>query len=286
MVLEILIGPRGAERRPWEMIFFGFLYASIAIFLARWVFQNNASLVMVFLTVIASLYLVQMTLKLEEKKDIKIKEERLLLKEHFKALAVFILLFLGYAFAFSFWYIVLPPNEVNTIFDVQIQTIQEVNRVSSVSANAVQNAALFNVIFTNNIKVLLFCILFAFFYGAGALFILVWNASVVGTAMGSFVRSGIASMAQQVGLWNVAAYFQHYSLSLVRYLTHGSFEILAYFMAALGAGIISIAVVRHDFREGKFMHILFDSIDLIVMSILVLVVAALVEVYITPLFFS
>lgn len=286
MVLEILIGPRGAERNPWEMVFFGFLYASIAMFLSYWVFKEYTSLVMVFLTVLASLYLFQMTLKLEEKKDVNIAEETTLLKEHSKALFFLMFLFLGYTFAFSFWYTVLPDPLVNNMFNIQIETIQAVNTVSSVNTNAIQNASLFNIIFSNNIKVLLFCILFAFFYGAGALFILVWNASVVGTAMGSFVRTGLASAAQNIGLFNIAGYLQHYSLSLLRYLTHGSFEILAYFMAALGAGIISIAVVRHDFREGKFIHILFDSLDLIVISVLVLVLAALIEVYVTPLFFT
>ena len=190
MVLELLIGPRVAEQKPWQMIFFGMLYASIGLFLSLWVFPAYASIVMVFLTVLASLYLVQRALRLEEHKDMKIKEELLLLKEHGRALAFLMFMFIGFVLAFSLWYMVLPTDMVNQVFDVQIKTIQQINTISSVDASAVQQAGLFNKIFSNNIQVLLFSILFAFFYGAGAVFILVWNASVVpgGSACASVSR--------------------------------------------------------------------------------------------------
>jgi uncharacterized membrane protein SpoIIM required for sporulation len=68
-------------------------------------------------------------------------------------------------------------------------------------------------------------------------------------------------------------------------MTHGVFEILSYFVAGLAGGIISIAVTNHDFGTKKFQHVLLDSIDLILLSVLLLLVAALVEVFVTPLLF-
>jgi stage II sporulation protein M len=68
-------------------------------------------------------------------------------------------------------------------------------------------------------------------------------------------------------------------------MTHGIFEISAYFVAGLAGGIISIAVIRHDFGTKRFNHILLDSVDLILVSILFLLVAALIEVFITPVLF-
>ena len=79
---------------------------------------------------------------------------------------------------------------------------------------------------------------------------------------------------------------QSFSLGFLRYMIHGSLEILAYFTAALGAGIISIAVARHEFADDKFKRILLDSVDLLVISVVILLAAALVEVYVTPVFFS
>lgn len=286
MVLEVIIGPKAAERNPWEMLFFGFVYASIALFLSLWIFEKQASMVMVFLTVLACLYLIQSTLKLEEKKDIKFKEELPLLKEHARALSFFMFLFFGFTIAFAFWYVVLPQETVAKVFDVQIETIQAVNTMtSSLNTHAVQSSSLLELIFLNNIKVLMFSILFAFFYGAGAIFILAWNASVVGVAIGEFARGSIATFAGSAGLFSAATYFSSFALGILRYMMHGSLEILAYFMAALGAGIISIAVARHDFAEDRFRKILLDSVDLFVIAVIVLLSAALVEVYVTPVFF-
>ena len=67
-----------------------------------------------------------------------------------------------------------------------MRTIATIN--SNVIGHAVYLDQFFRIFF-NNLKVLIFCIGFAFVYGVGAIFILVWNASVIGTAIGSFIRS-------------------------------------------------------------------------------------------------
>ena len=69
-------------------------------------------------------------------------------------------------------------------------------------------------------------------------------------------------------------------------MTHGFFEILAYFIGGLAGGIISVAVINHNVDSDKFVHILKDSIDLFLLAIIMLVFAALIEVFITPVFFS
>ena len=74
MVLESILNPLKAERRPWEMFFIGFLYASVGILLSLWIFKDQASLIMVFLTVMACLPIVYNTMKLEEAKDMSIKK--------------------------------------------------------------------------------------------------------------------------------------------------------------------------------------------------------------------
>ncbi|MBI2134090.1 stage II sporulation protein M [Candidatus Woesearchaeota archaeon] len=283
MVLELLIKPKKAERTPWEMFFIGLAYASIAILLSVWIFSENISLVMVFLATLSCTYLVQGTMRLEEKKDERIRKETKLLKEHTKALSLFMFLFLGFSVAFSLWYIFTPAELNQKIFELQISTINSIN--SNVSGNFSNSSNVFNKILINNIKVLFFSFLFAFFYGAGAIFILAWNAAVVGTAIGSFARSGLGLIAQDLGLSSIGNYLSIYSLSLMRYLTHGWLEILAYFTAALAGGIISIAIIRHDVRSPEFRTVLFDSINLALISMIMLVAAAAVEVYITPILF-
>ncbi len=278
MVLELLVNPRKAERRPWELFVIGFVYVSVAVLLSIWIFTEYVGLVMVFLTVLACTYLVQGTLSYEEKKGLRSRSEVLLLKEHSKALLLFMFLFMGFVFAFAAWYIFLPPDSVDKVFKPQIDTISSINP-------SITELGFFGKILLNNTKVLFFCVLFAFFYGAGAVFILAWNASIVGAAVGSFVRNNLAMFAEEAGLPGIGAYFSSFSIGLMKYMTHGFFEILAYFTAALGAGIIAIAVARHEFGSKEFNKVIADSVDLIVISILLLVIAAFIEAFITPALF-
>jgi stage II sporulation protein M len=284
MVLEMLLNPRKAERSPWELFFIGLVYSSVAIFLSLLIFSDHIGLVMVFLTTLACTHLVHGAMRLEEKKDMseKLHGEVSLLREHSKAIEVFMFLFIGFVVAFSLWYVFLPTTLTSQIFGLQEETISVVN--GNISGNAISDG-FFARIFVNNIKVLLFTLLFAFFYGAGSIFILAWNAAIVGVAIGSFARNGLASVAMNAGFAGAGHYFSSYSLGLFRYMTHGVFEIAAYFIAALAGGIISMAIARHDFNSPQFKHVVLDAIDLMVISVVVLMFAAFVEVFVTPQFF-
>ena len=274
MVLEALINPFTAEKKPWEMIIIGFIYNTIAILLSLWVFPTHASLLMVFLTSIACIPLIHQTIKMEESYDLKVKKEVLLLKEHWRVLLFLMCMFLGVIISVVFWYLFLPylstiiPNLIpktlhQNLFSIQHQTITSINQ--RVTGQIISSNLFFNILI-NNLKVLVFCLLFAFIYGFGAIFILTWNASIIGVAIGKALSSG-------------------FTTTFLRYFIHGPFEIAAYFVMGLAGGIISIAVIRHDFGTKKFTHVLSDSVDLIIISIILLVIAALIEVFITPILF-
>jgi len=237
---------------------------------------------MVFLTTLACVPLVYNTMKLEEQKDETISTEKVLLREHMKALSFMMWLFGGVVFSCAVWYNVLPTDSVANLFSIQTRTIATIN--SNVIGHALQNSQFFRIFF-NNLKVMIFCILFAFVYGVGAIFILVWNASVIGTAIGNFIRTELSQFAAEHGYISVGAYFHIYSIGLVKYIIHGVPEILAYFTAGLAAGIISIAMIRHRLDPDKFKRIALDSVDLILLAVGLLVAAALLEVYVTPVFF-
>lgn len=282
MVIESILNPFTAAKRPWELFIIGLVYGSAALFLSLWIFEEYASLVMVFLAVMACLPTFYKTIKAEEEKDLLLNSERQLLKEHTKAVMLLLLLFLGLTVAFSFWYTVLPSEISNNVFKVQTRTIASLNQQVTAS---VAKFNLLNKIFLNNIKVLIFCILFSFIYGSGAIFILAWNASVIGAAAGNFIRTHLADYAGAVGFAKIAGYFHAGSLSILRYSIHGIPEILAYIIAGMAGGILSVAIIKHDFGTKNFERILLDSSDLILMAVFVLFVAALLEVFITPMFF-
>ncbi len=282
MVLESLINPLRAEKQPWDMFFIGLVYSSIAVCLTLLIFEEEKSLALVFLTVMATIPIMYHTIKIEEKKDIKFSKETTLLKEHSKAITFFVFLFLGILVSFLLWYIFLPPNITHGLFFSQQQTINRINRIVT-SGFASPNT--FFLILLNNIKVLFFCLLFAFFYGAGAIFILTWNASVIAAAMGNFFRTNLSLISKAVGSEKIGLYFHVGSLSLLRYSFHALPEIIAYFVGGLAGGIISVAVIRHDFRTKNFQKIVLDSSSLILLAIGFLIIAAFIEVFITPALF-
>ena len=288
MVLESLIGPKKAERKYWELFFFGVLHSSIAAILALWIFKDQSSLIVVFLTVLALVPLMYRTIKYEEEKDIRIKKETVLLKEHSRALLFFMFLFLGITISLTLWYVFLPESLVNSLFSTQVRTIESINSQILRSAGFTSTAVYTNFfisIISNNLKVLLFAIFFSFFYGAGAIFVLTWNASVIAAATGIFIRKNLGELAFNFGLSNLGSYFQIVSIGVFRYLTHGIFEILAYFIGGLAGGLISVAIIRHSLESKEFRHVLIDAIDLSIIAAILIFFAAFVEVFITPFLF-
>lgn len=270
MVLEALINPVKAERKPWESFIIGMIYASIAVLVGHFIFFNMASIMIVSLTAAVSIPLVYGAIKLEERKDMEINDEKSLMAEHGKALMVFIFLFLGFTTAFAFWFTLLPEDISSNLFSSQIDSIKEIN--GAPSGNFFSGAKDFSIIIMNNLKVLIFCLLFSFFYGFGAIFILTWNASIFAVFIATLIRNSLS--------------INHIPLIIMKYCLHGIPEILAYFIAGLAGGIISIAIIRHDYGTEKFRNILTDSLDLIMISIVILIVAGLLEVYISPFIYN
>ena len=283
MVLESLLNPFKAEKNPWEMFFLGFLYTSVGIFISLWIFRDQASLIMVFMITMAALPIFYSTIKLEESKDMIMDKETAILREHNKAISFFMYLFVGITVACAVWSVLLPTSTINNLFDKQIGTIQTIN--NQVSADVIHDLDIFSKIFFNNFKVLSFSVLFSFIYGAGAIFILAWNATVIGAAIGNFIRSNISNYTNSLGLLEAGNYFHVVSFGLLKYSIHGIPEIVAYFYGGLAGGILSVALIRRHFKTQKFLTIMKDFSELVLIAISFLVAAAFLEVYVNPILF-
>ncbi|VVB80606.1 Stage II sporulation protein M [uncultured archaeon] len=281
-MIELFVKPKRAERKPSEMFLIGLLYSSISLLLVSFVFSKDGVLghyggiLVVTFTVLCTLPFMYYIIKLEEGKDVEISEEGELIKEHTKALKALMWLFLGLVVGFSFWYLVLPnatPQNFNAQIEVfcsinspnNYQNCLDQNGVESITGSVTKPGLFWNI-FANNVNVLIFTLVFSLALGAGAIFILAWNASVIGTAVGMFAKAGLASLP----------------LGLLRYMIHGIPEIAAYFVSALAGGIVSVAVIRGDLEGERKWSILQDALVLIVIALVILFLSALVEVYITP----
>lgn len=285
MVLESIIDPRGAKRHPVWLFFIGIFFAVLSILFGVWIFKDQASMVMVFLTVLLSLPLMYATIEEEEEEDWEIDDERTLLEEHSKAIIFLSAMFFGFVVGYTLIYILLPAPIVENVFSVQTATINAINNVPATGNAFVDSGGAFFKILGNNFKVLIFSIFFAFFFGAGAIFILAWNGSIIATAIGNYIRNGLAESASALGLTGTAVYLHLFALGILRYMIHGIFEVVGYFMGALAGGIISMGIVNHGFQSERFKNILYDALILVLIAFVLLIVGAVVEVYVTPLLF-
>ncbi len=284
MVLESLLNPFSIKKKPWEMFLAGIIFTFISLIVSYFVFRQSAGLLTIFLVVLATVPILYTTVKNEEELDLKSDKEWTLLKEHTKVLIFLMFLFLGITFALTIAYIFMPLEIVNSIFSIQQQAILNVNNnVHGIITGNVARFDLFGGILFNNLKVLFFCLIFSLLYGTGAMFILTWNASVIATAMGNLVKSNVAQSTALTGAVTASHYLGAATFSFFRYMTHGLLEIAAYFVAGLAGGIISIALIKHDLKDDR---VLVDSLDLILISLGLLVVAGIVEVYVTPLMYA
>jgi uncharacterized membrane protein SpoIIM required for sporulation len=257
MVLDWLVDLHKAEDKPWKMIILGFVYSSIAAGLAYLIFPREAGAVMLVLTIAAFMPLMLNLMKIEELKE---ETSRFLIKEHWPALRLFVFLFLGMVLAYVTLFIALPTNITNSLFGMQIDTITS----RGVEMGAVLSLDNLGGILLNNFKVLIVGLLLALVFGAGAIFILDWNATILGVLIGGALK-------------------HNFGIGFAQYLIHGVPEIFAYFVAGLAGGIISVAIARHKIGTKQFNNVLKDSAGLIVLSVVILIIAALLEVFVSPL---
>lgn len=287
-MFEMLINPAKAERKPWEMFFVGVFYASISILLVEWIFKNDpvlsqtGGILVVTFTVMFSIPFVFYMFRIEETRSSQDGSSAFqMLRDHRKAIWAFMWLFVGFVIGFSFWYILLPTTGT---LEQQLDTFCNINRPgddackdtvlvrdpnTSPTAFATNKERMF-LIFANNTYVLIFTLIFSLLFGAGVVFILAWNASVIAAAIAIFTRSDLSYLP----------------VAMLRYFVHGLPEIGSYFIAALAGGMISFAVIRREIGTEKFWKVLQDSLNLIILAVIVLFLASLMEVFITPLFFK
>lgn len=286
-MLESLINPKRAEKGPWKMFFIGLLYASLSLILAHFLFKGDSvlskfsGLIVVLFCVMFSLPFIYFIIKREEKEDEVVEGFWGVWHAHSDAIYAFMWLFLGFIIAFSFWYVILQNPD---LLNAQIETYCSINSPGSVedcvndysltsnviSANTLSNGSRFLSIIGNNFGVMIFTLIFSLIFGAGAIFVLAWNASVISAAIGIFTKYNIKEIP----------------LGLMRYMIHGFPEIAAYFITALAGGIFGVGVIRHGVAHKKFMRVLLNVIILIFIAIVILIIAALIEVYFTPLLFN
>ncbi len=285
-MLESFLNFKELSKNPSMAFIWSFIISSIAIFMSLQLSYeirfssgevfNLTGLFAVIFTVIPLVYLVTYTLKKEEKmeeEEIRYHyTEKNLIEKHMHDMLFFLFLFFGITAAFAFWAFLLPES----VFQVQLLKVTELQ--SSVSGNFVLTASeavqemitgnavagaekAFFVILFNNLRVLVFAFIFSLLYGAGAIFIIVWNASILGVYIGY--------LADHILMIPVVT---------LSFLPHGLPEIMGYLFAGISGGILSASLIRKT-NWDITRKIIADCLILLAIGALFIIVAAYIEAF-------
>ena len=266
-MIDLLFNPARACRHPFEIFLIATFYSSLSIVIGLWIFKDSTSLAIIFLTTLSCLYVVQGAIKMEEKKEKNWESEKWLLKEHKQITILILALFMGFTFSFALWEFFLPQSTSAVVFDMQNTNVDQIKLITG---KAIDVTSTFSTIFNNNIKIILICLVFALFYGAGAIYVIAWNASVMGFVIGTVARETFGLIALPI--------------AFAKYFLHGIPEMLAYILASIAGGILYFAFIKGDLtNKDKIKRIIIDTVSLILIAMLLLFFSAILEVYISPL---
>ncbi|MEK6945738.1 MAG: stage II sporulation protein M [Nanoarchaeota archaeon] len=286
-MLESIINPKNVEKGSWKMLFIGLIYGSLSLLLVKWFFGGDvvlskfSGMITVTFCVMFSLPFMYYLIKQEEEEDEEVEGFFSVWKMHKNAIYSFMWLFLGFIISFALWYMILHDSN---LFNAQVETYCLINSPGNIegcvarynientispTGAATKELRLLSII-ENNVYVMIFTLIFSLIFGAGAIFVLAWNASVISAAIGIFTNYKISEIP----------------FGLLRYMIHGFPEITAYFITALAGGIFGVGIIRNGVKSPKFLRIVENVVILLFIAIMILIVAGIIEVYFTPILFS
>lgn len=269
-MLEQIYTPKWLVANPRYGYLLGLVFALFGVFSAKLIFGSNPGLMSVAFTSMLLMPLLNNLLNLTETKEIREKKFSIpcLIKDHSHLFKVYIYLFLGIMTLYAILNLVWTNAFSLSVFGPQLN-------VAGLTGNAMGYAGQrFMSILFNNLIILVVTFLLSFFYGAGSILFLAWNASVWGVVFGFIARQSALSA-------NINPFAGFITL-IIPVLPHMITEAVSYFSAAIVGGVVSEAVLKEKWMSKRFQHVLTDAVIFFVLALILVVVAAYLEVYVFP----
>jgi hypothetical protein len=235
----------------------------------------------ILFTVMLSIPLMSKLFLYQERKEVRIKHH--FFRKHKVIIDFFIYYFIG-VFITLFVLSLFVPNLVFS----QSQLYGTPSRVQLAVENKYQNlppppspplVEEIKGVFLNNLYVMLVSFVLSLFYGAGAIFLIVLNASIFASSLVDVIRVKIP-----VGLGFAGTYaFVGCNLGIM--LFHGIPEVGAYLIAAIAGGVLSTAISREKFMSKRFRHFIKEALYMLILATLIVLLAAIMEMGISKKLF-
>lgn len=252
MVFEQIFKPKWVKRKE-HAFFLGFIYTLVGLVSAGFIFPASFGLMSVAFTALLLIPSLTVLMKMEE--NVEIREKKFSIKQlfidHKDIFKVYIFLFLGVFLAYSLATLIFPELLIQRLFASQL-------KAAGLHGFAFNQGLFWNILL-NNLLIFAVAFVLSLVYGAGAVLFLVWNASVWGVVFAFFAKTFSPG-------------------SVVPYLPHIITEAIGYISAAIVGGVVSKAILREKLFSKKFNHVITDALIFLVLGIILVVIAALIEV--------
>ena len=275
MVLEAIFSAETLENKPRDMFILAFIVTLVVTFLAYYIFPTYAGIIIPLLVTVSMTPLVRDIFIIEEASErgqAKRKINKTFWDRHDETVKILTFFFLGSFAAIFLLMLVLPADMLSTIFEPQIVAIQTITGSleysltgAAITQSAITKPEIFSMITWNNLKVVAFSFALSFLFSTGSLFILSWNASILAIFIAILVRKGLFTEALSAA---------------IGIIPHAPIEIVAYFLAAIAGGILSVGIMREKWGSKELNLVIRDAAILIVLALFSTVLAAGIEVYI------
>lgn len=291
-MIESIVSPERAEKKPWEAFIAGFIFTFIACLLTLRIDPSRGGfLVVAFISIAAAPFFVHL-FDIEEKKGGKNFIDR-----HDEIIKIYAFFFLSVIFASSLFYVLVAPEIGSSLFSEQVLDLcsrgiasdpsctgtytATASAITPLTGEAASAAPTFTFlgIFLNNVEVLILAFIFSFMLGAGAVFLISWNATIIGVLVAKIAENPKAFGAFELVEGNIITnYVIALPYTLLRLLPHGIFEFGGYFFGAVAGGILSVAIVREKFKGKRTYQVFLDSLIYLGISFVLVLIGALIEV--------
>lgn len=266
MVLESIIPVKKVIKNPIDMLIFSIIISLASIYLADLIFPgvSTGKIITLFITVGITPMIYGVFRKEEEieREEAEKKIDKKFFERHGETILIFSLLFLGVFLAIFVVSVFSDEAYVRYIFEDQLK---EIERVTSLSQTGYFiKSEILQIIIENNLRVMGLSFLLSFLLGSGAVIILAWNASILALYLSSFLRKGL---------------IEEFIVRSISLIPHAPVEILAYFLAGIGGGILSVGLIREKLFSREFFLVFRDSLILLGLAVLAVFIGAFIEVF-------
>ncbi|MCK9293029.1 stage II sporulation protein M [archaeon] len=281
MVLELITNIYKLRQKPILMFFEAIILTLFSVFFSLLIFSGES----VSFSILAFITIGALPLfnRLYAFDSYLTGYNKSFFKRHKKIILLLFYFFLGIIFAFVVIYFFSPATVKDSLFSVQFKELDKISSVrSGITGDVVSGSEFsqfglaFKTILFNNLIVILSATLLSFFYGAGGLFLIAWNASILAAAIIKDVIFSFSTVNSSLFFAPFVGVFRSI-VNFIGFIPHGFFEVAAYFIVSLAGAIFARDLFRGVFTTDFKSLVVKDFLYLFLLAIIFILIGALIE---------